>query len=65
MFETINPNRTYMLLFVLCLVVVKYGVLAFVLGKKVESPSNSEKTDTLFTVSVLALVYHSCSLSCT
>lgn len=51
--ELINTNIVYMSIFILSLVLIKYGVLGFVLSKKVKKNFTREKIDLVFTLIVL------------
>ena len=57
LYEMMGWNQIYMLLFVLCVVAMRYGALTFVLSRTVKRHSNREKIDALFSIGILALVF--------
>ncbi len=54
LYEMMGWNQIYMLLFVLCVVAMRYGALTFVLSRTVKRHSNREKIDALFSIGILA-----------
>lgn len=55
--ELINMNKLNMFIFVLSLIILKYGVLGFVLSKKFENNIAKEKIDSIFTFTVLLAIF--------
>lgn len=53
----LQTNTTHIVMFVAFLVIIKYGLLGFVLSKKVKSIKNREKIDIVFTIFVIVMIF--------